>query len=186
MASDHDFEELLDGVRRGDDRAASELFRLMHPPLLRYLRSRERRTADDIAADVWLAISTGLGSFEGTSEDFRAWMFLIAHRRLIDQRRQTERRLTGPAAPDTFESIPDPSADDEVTSAHEAQDAVDRIVSLLSQEQADVVLLRVLGGLDAVTVAEILGRTPGWVRVTQHRALRRLAAQLRPILSGLL
>ena len=32
--------------------------------------------------------------------------------------------------------------------------------------------------LDADTVAAIMGRTAGWVRVTQYRALKRLARRL--------
>jgi RNA polymerase sigma-70 factor, ECF subfamily len=41
-----------------------------------------------------------------------------------------------------------------------------------------VVLLRVLGGYSAEEVAELTGRTPGSVRVIQHRALRRLARDM--------
>ncbi|MEY2754142.1 MAG: hypothetical protein RJB65_500, partial [Actinomycetota bacterium] len=44
---------------------------------------------------------------------------------------------------------------------------------------AEVVLLRVLADLDAESVARIMGRSAGWVRVTQHRALARLAEALR-------
>ena len=55
------------------------------------------------------------------------------------------------------------------------QQAVAIVTELLSGDQAEVVLLRVLGDLDAAQVAAIMGRTENWVRVTQHRALRRLA-----------
>ncbi len=58
------------------------------------------------------------------------------------------------------------------------QAAADLIVALLPVDQAEVVLLRVLGDLDVETVAEILGKSPNWVRVTQHRALRRLADRM--------
>jgi RNA polymerase sigma-70 factor, ECF subfamily len=51
-------------------------------------------------------------------------------------------------------------------------------VSRLPGEQADVVLLRVVAGLDAAEVGRIIGKSPGAVRVIQHRALRRLAELL--------
>jgi RNA polymerase sigma-70 factor (ECF subfamily) len=57
--------------------------------------------------------------------------------------------------------------------------AVNLITSSLSPEQADVVLLRVIGDLDVDTVARIVGKRPGNVRVLQHRALRRLARILQ-------
>jgi len=40
------------------------------------------------------------------------------------------------------------------------------------------VALRVIAGLDAERVAEIMGKRPGNVRVLQHRGLRRLAELL--------
>jgi RNA polymerase sigma-70 factor (ECF subfamily) len=44
--------------------------------------------------------------------------------------------------------------------------------------QAEVILLRVVAGLDTETVAQLVGRSPGAVRVAAHRGLRRLAATL--------
>jgi len=45
----------------------------------------------------------------------------------------------------------------------------------LPTTQAEVILLRVVAGLDTETVAELVGRSPGAVRVAAHRGLRRLA-----------
>jgi RNA polymerase sigma-70 factor, ECF subfamily len=39
-------------------------------------------------------------------------------------------------------------------------------------------MLRVVAGLDTKAVAELLGRSPGAVRVAAHRGLRRLAGIL--------
>jgi RNA polymerase sigma-70 factor (ECF subfamily) len=41
--------------------------------------------------------------------------------------------------------------------------------------QAEVILLRVVAGLGAESVARLLGKSPGAVRVAAHRGLRRLA-----------
>jgi RNA polymerase sigma-70 factor (ECF subfamily) len=41
-----------------------------------------------------------------------------------------------------------------------------------------VILLRVVAGLDTDTVALMVGRSPGAVRVAAHRGLRRLAGIL--------
>jgi RNA polymerase sigma-70 factor, ECF subfamily len=59
------------------------------------------------------------------------------------------------------------------------QAALARIAGL-PPDQAEVVLLRVLGGLSVKDVAAILGKRPGTVRVLQHRALHRLAASVNP------
>ena len=44
--------------------------------------------------------------------------------------------------------------------------------------QAEVILLRVVAGLDTEAVAQLVGRSPGAVRVAAHRGLRRLAGIL--------
>ena len=54
------------------------------------------------------------------------------------------------------------------------------ITAVLRGDQAEVVLLRVLGDLDVDQVASIMQRSPNWVRVTQHRAMRTLAKRLGP------
>jgi len=41
--------------------------------------------------------------------------------------------------------------------------------------QAEVILLRVVAGLDTDIVARLVKRSPGAVRVAAHRGLRRLA-----------
>jgi RNA polymerase sigma-70 factor (ECF subfamily) len=56
--------------------------------------------------------------------------------------------------------------------------AIDRIARL-PRPQAEVVLLRVVAGFSADEVAEMTGRSAGAVRVLQHRALRRMADDMR-------
>ena len=51
-------------------------------------------------------------------------------------------------------------------------------ISALPPDQADVVLLRVIGDLSVAAVAEIIHKRPGAVRALQHRALRNLAKDL--------
>lgn len=57
----------------------------------------------------------------------------------------------------------------------EAQRAVEQINSILTPDQAEVVLLRVIGGLDVDQVADVLGKKAGTIRVLCHRGLRKLA-----------
>ncbi len=52
------------------------------------------------------------------------------------------------------------------------------LVSALPPLQAEVIMLRVVAGLGTEAVAELVGRSPGAVRVAAHRGLRRLAGIL--------
>ncbi len=163
----------LRAAQGGDPAGLSALFRTYQPRLLRYLRAREPRLADDLASDTWVAIAQRLATFEGTSADFAAWLFTIARLRMMDARRSASRRRTDPVA-DVGDSI-GVSTEQVALDKLSAQDAVNLVNNALSEDQAEVILLRTLGDLSVDQVAELLGHDAGWVRVTQHRATRRLA-----------
>ncbi len=175
------FPDVLVGAQAGEEWAVGLLFRDLHPRMLRFLRSAEPRVADDLAGGVWLAIARGVGSFTGQLDDFRAWAFTIARRRLADHRRTAERRAADPVDAHTFAdhaAASDIAAD--VVGEMSGQQAAELIRDLLPAEMADVVLLRVVAELDVDHVAEMLGRSGNWVRVTQHRALKRLERRMAP------
>jgi RNA polymerase sigma-70 factor, ECF subfamily len=171
-----DFESVLSAAQAGAEWAFTTIYRDVNPPLLRYLGAQASTAADDVASETWLAVARQLKSFAGGEGAFRGWLFTIARRRLIQHWRDAGRRPVTPVAPDTLaeRAAPDDpeAASLAVVSAREAAAA---IAAALSPDQADVVLLRVLAGLDVDQVAEILGKRPGTVRVLQHKALRRLA-----------
>lgn len=175
---DDSFAAVLDGARKGEAWAIEQMFIDLQPRLLRFLRSLEPRVADDLAGEVWLALAQGVRNFEGDLGGFRAWVFTIARRRLADHRRTAMRRRTEPVGDLGFAESPggaDP--EDHVLDRLSAQEAIDSITDALPPELAELLLLRVVAGLDVARVAEVLDRTPNWVRVMQHRALRRLAGQ---------
>jgi RNA polymerase sigma-70 factor (ECF subfamily) len=171
------FGGVMVAVKAGDQRATELLFADMHPRVLRFLRAAEPRFADDIAGEVWLAVARGLVAFEGDLAGFRGWVFTIARRRLADHRRTAVRRATEPVERGFFlEREADADTEGDAVDGMSAQDALDTINRLLSADQAEVLTLRIVGELDVAHVAQVMGRSANWVRVTQHRALRRLAA----------
>jgi len=174
-----EFSEVLAAAQAGDERAADVLFMAHQPFLLRYLRSQERRTAEDLAGEVWLAAAQGLADFRGDGTDFRAWLFSIARRRVADHRRRGIRRRTDSVDPETFAEM-EAVGDTEETAVDRvsAQEAVDLMVRHLSRDQAEVLIFRVVADLDAARTAVLMGRSESWVRTTQQRALQRLARRL--------
>lgn len=174
-----DFAALLDAARTGAEWAVAVLYRDLRPRLHRYLRARDSRAADDLEGEVWLAFAQGLPRFEGGEIELRAWLFSIARRRLADHRRTAARRRTEPVAIEELHDLPGgPDPGTAVVELMSARDAAAFIASVLPHDQAEVLLLRVLGDLDVARIAELLDKRPGTVRVLQHRALRRLEAHL--------
>lgn len=181
-ARDADFEAVIEAAQAGDEWAVGSLYDEIQPALLRYLRWQEPSLADDLASEVWLAVAEGLPRFEGDESAFKGWIFTIARRRLADHRRREGRRSARPL-PTALLSHPvsDDDPSELVTNRLSAQEAVAALTSVLPAEQAEIVVLRVLGGLPIEEVARVVGKRPGTVRVLQHRALRRLASQLRDV-----
>jgi RNA polymerase sigma-70 factor (ECF subfamily) len=176
MSLGPEFESVLCAAQAGAEWAVDVLFREYQPVLLRYLRASEPRAAEDLAGEVWLALAPKLADFVGDEAGFRGWLFTVARRRLMGYRRQAVRRRTAPVPGEQFHgfaSDDDPAAEGMATLV--TQQAIDRLVAHLSEDQAEVVLLRVVADLPMAEVARITGRTAGAVRVMQHRALRKLA-----------
>lgn len=177
--SDRDFEAVLIAARCGEGWALTELYRDFYPRIVRYLRVVEPAEAEDVACDTWLDVVRGLGGFHGDDAGLRALSFTIARRRAMDLRRRRTRRRTEPRDPGALiRAGPRGDVEDEALASLGTDWAIDLITSSLSSEQADVVLLRVIADLDVRTVARMVGKRPGTVRVLQHRALRRLARVL--------
>ena len=172
------FDATLAAAQAGDERAVAALYRDLQPRLAGYLRAREPRAAEDVEGEVWLAVAKGLTRFTGGEEAFRAWVFSIAQRRLADFRRTAARRATIPVPADELDRPSDRGPETLVLENLSADEASAFVTATLSPDQAEVVLLRVIAGLDVEQVAKLLGKRPGTIRVLQHRALRRLHAEL--------
>lgn len=177
------FLEALDGARRGDERAFEQIYRDLHPALLRYLRVLSWELAEDSASEAWLEVARGIDAFEGPEPAFRGWVFAIARRKLIDRVRYEARRPT--SSSDGWDEF-GPTTRDIAEDVMELDDTYRALalVQTLPRDQAEAVLLRVLGGLDYPEVAETMGRSTGAVRVLVHRGLRRLSRDLGDVSAG--
>jgi RNA polymerase sigma-70 factor (ECF subfamily) len=176
---DLDLEAAIALARSGDERGIAHLFAVLHPRLLRYLGSQEPRAAEDLAAQVWLAVAERINAFTGDASDFRAWLFTVARNRLADHRRSGARRRTDPVdAAGLDRASTDGDPEQHAVDQLSGREAARLIATLLPADQAEVLILRTIGDLEVAQVAQILERSPNWVRVTQHRAVRNLARRL--------
>jgi len=165
-----EFAEVLQAARGGSHQAIAVLWRELHPRLLRFLRGLDPMAAEDVEAETWFVAARDLADFDGNEKQFRTWMFTIARNRLIDWRRHEARRPRAAV-------LNRPADDDPAATALDAvgtEAAVALVRACLPRDQAEVILLRVIGGLGVGEVAAIVGKRPGTVRVLQHRGLRRL------------
>jgi RNA polymerase sigma-70 factor (ECF subfamily) len=182
-AYDQELGDAVASAQQGDETAFSTAYRIVHPPLLGYLRGLVGDEAEDVASDAWLEIARDLGRFRGDGAGFRAWTASIARNRAVDHLRRIRSRPRGTLLESDLVGLParqDTAAEAfETVSTREAL----ALIARLPRQQAEAVLLQTVIGLDGPAAARVLGKRPGAVRSATHRGLRRLERYLSSLAS---
>jgi len=172
-----DFASVLSAARAGEDTAWERIYRSLAGPVIGYLRAHGAPEPEDVAGEAFLQIVRDLDRFSGDERDFRAWVFTIVHRRLLDARRARSRRPP-PAPLDAHE----PAGGDVVEDARSSLDR-ERVVALLADlppDQRSVLLLRILGDMTIEEIARAMNKRAGAVKALQRRGLKRVGKAYAP------
>ena len=164
------FESVLAAAQAGARWAAGRLWASLAPAVVGYLRAQGAAEPEDLTSEVFIGVFRSLGTFSGSEEQFRSWVFTIAHRRLTDERRRVGRRPPPAWGLDAEEGPPAASAEHDALrrlSVERVRVLCDRLVP----DQRDVLLLRLVGGLTVDEVAAALGKSEGAVKALQRRGL---------------
>lgn len=165
------FPRVLLAAQGGAEWAWRELYASVAASVRGYVAGQGARDPDDLTGEVLLQLVRCIDRFVGDETAFRSWVFMVAHHRVIDERRRNGRRDA------LLQRLP-------INGAEQAADGepLDRLwvtewasrLDRLSDDQRTVLLLRVVAGLSADEVGCVIGKQPGAVRVMQHRAVLRL------------
>ena len=178
-------DELVTAAQAGDRDAVARLLEVIRPLVARYCRGklgtvdRSFLSADDVAQEVCLAVLTALPTYRVQGKPFLAFVYGIASHKVIDAHRAVSRGRSDPVAdvPETAEV----GAGPEQRALHgELSTQLRALLEELPEKQREILVLRIVVGLSAEETAEIVGASPGAVRVAQHRALGRLRKNVPP------
>ena len=180
-------EQLLEGLRRWDNAAYSELLRVYGPTLLGYATRLigNRDDAEEAVQEAIVSIIGHINRFEGRCS-LRSWLFRIVHHKSVDQLRRGARYVTvsedndpledkftrlGKWAEDVYawENSPEAQVD-----ARQMLEIVHRKMNDLPHNYRQMLLLREVYQLDTPEICEILDVTPVHARVMLHRARQAL------------
>jgi RNA polymerase sigma factor (sigma-70 family) len=176
-APDPRFDRLLAAARAGDRDAWGEIYGALAPGVLGYVRARGASDPEDLTGEVFVQVVRDLSSFEGGAAGFRAWVFTIAHHRLLDQRRLETRRPQSVGEP--VEAVQVHGGDVEAEALERISfRRVTELLEALSADQRDVLLLRIVGDLSLEDVARVTGKRTGAVKQLQRRGLAAIRRQL--------
>ena len=171
------FDDVLAAAQAGAAWAFEALYRELSPAVTGYLRLHGAAEPDDLASETFISVLTGLPGFRGDEEALRAWVFTIAHRRLVDDWRRRGRRPQVTDDDALLEERRGGDVEDDVLVRVGAAD-VHRLCATLPADQRAVLLLRILADLTVEQVAQVMDRSVGSVKALQRRGLRTLRTTL--------
>ncbi len=176
-----DESRLLKRARKNDSVAWSLIYELYYPRIYAFMltRIRDGMLAEDLAADVFVNALRAIETYEERGLAFAAWLYRIAHNRLIDHYRRNGR--TGTDSLDEMDESGDRLADKAIiTDGGVDLDRIDlqTAMRLLSAEQQQIVHLRFIEGMTSDQVAGVMNKTVAAVKIMQHRALKALKQSL--------
>jgi RNA polymerase sigma-70 factor (ECF subfamily) len=195
--TEFDEPEFLARLRCGEGQAYRALIRRFHGSLTRFATSiiGSRAQAEEVVQDAWLAVFSGIGSFEGRST-LVAWMFRIVLNR-ARTRITREGRLVGlPALTEgtnpggTAEDVSEPQSDGHWSEASRLWDEInpericagrqlwdhvmEAIDRLPSGQRALITIWRDMERCEAEDACKMLSIAAGNQRVLLHRARSRI------------
>jgi RNA polymerase sigma-70 factor (ECF subfamily) len=173
---DHDFETRLRAAKNGAEWAWAAIYRDLAGTVSGYLANRGAAEPDDLTSETFLQVARNISTFDGDESAFRSWVFVIAHRRLIDSRRARQRR------PETVNL----SVSMGGVGGNVEEEALNRLTTVelqlafekLSESQRDVLALRIIGQLTLEETASVLGKRVGAIKAAQRRGLLAISEHL--------
>jgi len=168
---------LVERAVQGDKKAIGELYGLHVEAIYRYAYSRvgDKTVAEDLTAQVFVGMLQGLPTYQPRGKRFLCWLYRIACARTADYWRQQQRRrevLLDESWP-TSQARPG-----ELLEAEADWMTAINLLAQLSDDQQDVLILRFVGEMSLIEVAETLAKSVGATKALQHRALASLSRLL--------
>lgn len=165
---------LIERAKAYDEAALSELYQQYVQRLFRYVYARvgDAALAEDLVSDVYVRMLESLPSYEERGVPFEAWLYRIAHGRVVDHYRRQKVR--------NHEPLDDQLAGDDGENPERSTAAKDdaarawQALNQLTPDQQQVLSLRFFGEYSSAEVASVLDKTEGSVKALQHRALAAL------------
>lgn len=169
--------ELAQRAIRGDAEAFGQIYDLHVDRVFRYVRYRvgDSREAEDLTQEVFLRAWKALSRYRPASTSLLVWLMTIAHNLVVDHYRAKGKELHLDAQMIVSD---DASAPDRIAEDSMKRQKLQQSLMKLKPIEQQVILLHLVEGFPYAEIAPLLKRTPGNLRVIQHRALAKLAKML--------
>lgn len=172
---------LLERARQADPAALTALYDQYVNKIYSYVYHRVGNTelAEDITGQVFMRMLEAIKAGRPWQISFSGWLYRIAHNLVIDHYRRRSRA----SFVDIDEAAPLQAREGDPFQSVEMKTNKARLraaLTLLTEEQAQVITLRFLEELSIAETAEIMGKTEGAIKALQYRAVLALKRVMQP------
>jgi RNA polymerase sigma-70 factor (ECF subfamily) len=176
VAENYPSDDLVERAREFDPDAWETLYRRAYDMLFGYAFRRlgSVDASEDAVSETMMRAMKSIDRYVPTDRRIDAWLVGIMRNVVLESWRASARDRRGASLP---VAVADAPAIEGILAEEEARE-VRQAFSKLSAEEQEVLELRVVLGLTAEDVGQLLRRKPGAVRMAQHRALGRLRSTL--------
>ena len=173
--------KLLALAAEGDRHSFGEFYELHLHEIYRYILFRvyDRDEAEDLTAKVFLEAWEDLTSRQRPHKirNIRAWIYRIAHNKVIDYHRTRKRKPQGPIEDNPDKRLRGAWLESEMDDWSISRELAEGVQHLPANYQ-EVIILRFINQMSHAEVAEIMNITEGHVRVLQYRALQQMRERI--------
>jgi RNA polymerase sigma-70 factor (ECF subfamily) len=175
--TDADARALVQRAQAGDADAATALYQRHGSAIFRYFLFRvgDQAAAEDLTSEVFLQMVRALPRYQERGAPFAAWLFRIAHARLVDYHRLAARRPSAALRETTPDRAPGP---DVQAADRDDLRQLNSALATLTEEQQMVIQLRFIEEQSLEATARVLGKSVNAIKSMQHRAMQHLAKEL--------
>jgi len=184
---------MIQRIVNGEKQLFHELIRPVERPVfvMLFMLLRNESDAEDAAQETFIKVYRNLSAFRGESK-FTTWVLSIARNEGLARirKRSTHQEVSLEPSPDDQNQTISPATivdwreiPSEALERKEVALCIQQAIMALPNIYRDVVQLRDIQELDVQETANILGVSPGSVKVRLHRARIMLQKELAPKLS---
>ena len=177
--------ELMSLIEEQDREALEALYARYSGPVfsLAMQMLRDAGAAEEVTQDAFFNVWRRASSYRSDRGKVTAWLFSIAHHRVIDEVRRRKRREQAHSSQDVdlLSCLADDSGDPaRFAIGRMRRSEIKEALSGLRPEQRDVVILAYYGGLTHSEIAKKLDQPLGTVKTRMRLALKKLRDLMGP------
>ncbi len=165
---------LIERAQHGEHKAFGALYDAYLSRIYRFvlLRVGRRPDAEDITHQVFLSAWQSIERYEYRGVPFSSWLYRIASNAVIDHYRTRRSHLSLDVVAE--EAVADLTDGSRTLDDAREVEFLKTILTKLDPDQQSVLIMKFVDDLSTKEIAEALEKSPGAIRVIQHRALRQL------------